>query len=130
METQSTFEAEDLEPVLRHAHECALHEVLVTLESENNFYTGVTNDIGEGGVFIAIDDPPPIGSELSFELQLGEDGPCWPVMGVIRWIRSVDVAGEGSPAGCGVEWFWIPPRALVAVNAFVAHREPLFYEPT
>jgi hypothetical protein len=131
MDTELFFEEEGLNPLLRRAHERALLEVVVTLVSGNNFYTGVTNDISEGGVFIAIDEPPPIGRELGFELRLdGESGPSWQVIGVVRWIRTVSASCDGYPAGCGVEWFWLPSRALAAIAAFVARRETVFYEAT
>src|SRR5205085_1377769 len=76
-----------LSPELRRAHERALLEVAVTLESDNNFYAGITNDISEGGVFIAMDHPPPIGREIGFDLRLHEDGPVWQVIGLVRWVR-------------------------------------------
>jgi Tfp pilus assembly protein PilZ len=117
-----------LSPELRRAHERALLEVAVTLESDNNFYAGITNDISEGGVFIAMDHPPPIGREIGFDLRLHEDGPVWQVIGLVRWVRTMDAACDGFPAGCGVEWVWIPARALTAIGAFVARRETVFWE--
>lgn len=129
MDTGAFSEESGLAPAMRRAHERKLMEVEVTLESANNFYTGVTNDISEGGVFIAIDDPPPVGQELGFDLRLeGADGPCWHVIGVVRWVRTLDAACDGYPAGCGLEWFFIPPRALRAIAAFVARREAVFFD--
>jgi Tfp pilus assembly protein PilZ len=128
MEPDALADDSPLVRELRRAHQRALLEVAVTLESDNNFYTGITNDISEGGVFIAIDEPPPIGNEIGFELRLHEDGPVWQVIGVVRWVRTMDAACDGYPAGCGVEWIWIPARALTAIAAFVARRETVFWE--
>ena len=37
-------------------------EVEVSLESENNFYSGITGNVSRGGVFIATYTPPPKGA--------------------------------------------------------------------
>ena len=36
--------------------------VEVSVASEHNFFTGFTSNISEGGVFIATDLPPPLGT--------------------------------------------------------------------
>ena len=41
------------------------------MTSEHNFYVGFTEDISEGGLFIATDEPLEPGSPVTFELGLG-----------------------------------------------------------
>jgi len=101
-------------------------EVEITLESEHNFFTGITNNISEGGIFIATPAPPPVGSEVGFQLVLGDLR--FPVAGVVRWVREEIAASPGAPAGCGVRWGHLPEGALAAVHRFVAARETDFYE--
>ena len=101
-------------------------EVEVTLESDHNFFTGVANNLSEGGIFVATPNPPPVGSELGFELLLG--GERFLVMGVVRWVRDERAASAGAPAGCGVKWVHLEDGALDAIQRFVDIRETDFYE--
>ena len=102
------------------------HEVEVTLESDHNFFTGVTSNLSEGGVFIATANPPAIGSEVGFELVLG--GERFLVLGVVRWVRDERAASSGAPAGCGVKWVHLEDGALDAIHRFIGVRETDFYE--
>jgi uncharacterized protein (TIGR02266 family) len=101
-------------------------EVEITLESEHNFFTGIANNVSEGGVFIAMAGPPPVGTEVGFELILG--GARFSVVGVVRWVRDERVASADAPAGCGVRWGRLGEGALDAIRRFVAARETDFYE--
>jgi uncharacterized protein (TIGR02266 family) len=101
-------------------------EVVVTLESDHNFFSGVANNLSEGGIFIATAHPPQIGSEVGFELVLG--GERFLVMGVVRWVRDERAASSGAPAGCGVKWVNLEEGTLAAIQHFVEVRETDFYE--
>jgi uncharacterized protein (TIGR02266 family) len=101
-------------------------EVEVTLQSEHNFFTGVANNLSEGGIFVATAQPPPIGTEVGFELVLG--GERFLVMGVVRWLRDERAASSGAPAGCGVKWVHIEDGALDAIDRFIGVRQTDFYE--
>ncbi|MCU1282741.1 MAG: type pilus assembly PilZ [bacterium] len=101
-------------------------EVVVTLESEHNFFTGVANNLSEGGIFVATTNPPPVGSEVGFELVLG--GERFLVMGTVRWVRDEGAASSGAPAGCGVRWAHLEDGTLAAIHRFIDVRQTDFYE--
>jgi uncharacterized protein (TIGR02266 family) len=101
-------------------------EVEVELESEHNFYTGLSQDLSEGGLFVATLDPPPIGEEVGFQLML--DGNSYLFYGVVIWIRSESASSFGAPAGCGIKWLTLEDGALDAIRSFVAKRDTDFYE--
>ena len=101
-------------------------QVEVTLESDHNFFTGVANNLSEGGIFVATPNPPPVGSEVGFELVLG--GERFLVMGVVRWVRDERAASSGAPAGCGVKWGHLEDGALDAIVRFIDVRQTDFYE--
>jgi len=111
---------------LRSHTRAPLH-VEVSLESDHNFWTGLTNDISEGGLFVATYDPPRVGEVIDVELDLPGAG-HHKVEGVVRWVRDAVIASDGNPPGCGVQWLTIAPEALEAIAAFVAHRDTIFYE--
>jgi uncharacterized protein (TIGR02266 family) len=101
-------------------------EVEVTLESDHNFFTGVTSNISDGGIFVATPHPPPVGSEVGFELLLG--GERFLIMGTVCWLRDERAASPGAPAGCGVRFGALEDGAMEAIHRFTEVRDTDFYE--
>ncbi|MBN2800974.1 MAG: TIGR02266 family protein [Deltaproteobacteria bacterium] len=100
--------------------------VEVSVTSENNFYTGFTSDVSEGGVFIAGMNMLPIGAPMQFELKLGKGSVL--VEGVVRWVREHSDFVE-APPGMGVEFINLPPAVAQKINEFMAlRRESIFYD--
>jgi uncharacterized protein (TIGR02266 family) len=98
----------------------------VSLESEHNFYTGITDNISEGGIFVATNDAPPLGNEVTFNLVLF--GETFRVIGEVRWVRTHRMSGPDAPEGCGIRWKALERGALAAIQRFTHTRETLFYD--
>jgi uncharacterized protein (TIGR02266 family) len=94
-------------------------EVQVALKSKHNFYTGTSKDLSEGGLFVAIDPPPPIGTEVGFKLILG--GETFLFVGTVIWHRAAGPDPK-KPAGCGIKWLTLEDGALEAIRRFVEVR--------
>jgi uncharacterized protein (TIGR02266 family) len=103
-------------------------EIEVSLESEHNFWTGLTDNISEGGIFIATHTPPPKGTTVAMALLLPGATEALAVKGVVAWIREPSVAIEGSPPGCGLRWTELSHEARHAINEFVARRETIYFD--
>ncbi len=104
-------------------------EVRVDLRSENTFFTGFSENISEGGLFIATEAPHEIGDELDVELSLMGGGHRIAQKVVVRWIRPAEAAG-GLPAGMGVQFLALTDHEKVALQEFVDSRikDTLFYD--
>ena len=100
--------------------------VEVTLESDHNFFAGITDNISEGGVFVAMPDPLARGAEVTFDLIIGEERHH--IEGEVCWVRTKQMASADSPAGCGIRWKKISDEALKAIQRFIRGRDTLFYE--
>ncbi len=94
------------------------HQVQVALKTKNNFYTGTSKDLSEGGLFVALPDPPPIGTEVGFTLILG--GETFLFVGTVVWIRP--------GAGCGIKWITLEDGALEAIRRFIEVRATDIHE--
>lgn len=94
----------------------------IDLESEHNFYAGVTSDISEGGVFIASDAPLEVGDEVDLALTLFANEVR--ARGEVRWLLTRD----GITVGYGIEWTSIAPASLGVIKSFVESREPMLFE--
>jgi uncharacterized protein (TIGR02266 family) len=103
-------------------------DISVTLESDDNFYAGFTGDISEGGLFIATDNPPPVGATVSFRLHLPGEPHGWDIKGVVRWVRRDETGGANVRPGCGVQFTEIPMEAVVEISDFVLKRETILFE--
>jgi uncharacterized protein (TIGR02266 family) len=110
----------------RRKHERVQAVVEVSLTSEHNFYTGFTQDISEGGVFIAGIDLFPIGTPVEFALRLGTGAIV--LTGVVRWVREPGPDTEEAMPGIGVEFIDLHPVVKDRINEFIrSRRESLFF---
>ena len=60
-------------------------------------------DLGQGGVFIEMEDPPPRGTILELEFDLPGANKRVKTLGIVRWS-----APEGEPPGVGVRFAPVP----------------------
>ena len=104
-------------------------QVRVDLRSENTFFTGFSENISEGGLFIATEAPHEIGDELDVDLSLMGGGHRITQKVVVRWIRPSEAAG-GLPAGMGVQFLILTDHEKLALQEFVDSRikDTLFYD--
>ena len=104
-------------------------EVKVDLESEHNFYTGLTQNISSGGVFIATHHLRKIGDRITLKFTLPGSEKVLDVETEVRWIRenTALMRAEGG-TGMGVRFINLSPETSAAINAFVQARESLYYD--
>lgn len=112
-------------PVLRGLSRWAM-SASIGLETEDNLYAGLSYDVSAGGIFVATVDTPPIGARVDVTVVL-PDGLELSLAGVVRWVRDADLASDGLPPGCGIEWKGLPVEALRAFERFAEEREPLLW---
>lgn len=97
--------------------------VEVSLTSDSQFYTGLTGDLSEGGVFIATYHHLPVGSAIDVTLAL-PDGEVH-ARGSVRWKRE---PADGVVPGLGVAFDELPAATREAIEAFCRERDPIYYE--
>jgi uncharacterized protein (TIGR02266 family) len=110
----------------RRVHPRVEIQVEVTLESDHNFYTGLSSNVSEGGLFVATHAAPPLGTRLVVRFAL--DGSPEPIdaVGEVCWLR--EARSSDFPSGFGLRFLEISDEALSRVTAFVASRDSIFYE--
>ncbi len=105
-------------------------QVDVTMVSESNFYLGFSQDVSEGGLFIATyEGIRPVGERFPLVFQLPEREPVFCLVEVawVREYREGEDLKHGSP-GMGVRFIGLLPEDREAIAAFVEQtREPLFH---
>ena len=101
----------------------------VTMGSEHNFYTGFTQDISTGGLFIATNEIQEIGEIVEFGLQLGKGKTEIQVRGEVRWVREANEWTKDVPPGMGIKFLELDPRVAEKIDEFIhLSREAIFYD--
>jgi uncharacterized protein (TIGR02266 family) len=102
--------------------------ISVDVFSEHNFYTGLSMNMSEGGVFVATYNVAPVGSIVVIHMSLPFETEPVVMLAEVRWTRPPSDQPE-CPPGLGLQFVNPEPEALERVKRFVQTvREPLFFE--
>jgi uncharacterized protein (TIGR02266 family) len=101
--------------------------VEVTMHTETNFYTGLSQNISEGGLFIATYEQLSLGTLLDLSVILPGQSPI-KVRGEVRWVRELSEFTSDFSPGLGVAFTDLPEDEKVVIEDFLRDRSPLLYE--
>ena len=100
-------------------------ELELEFKEDTHFYAGITQDLSQGGVFVATYRLLAVGTLLWLAFDL-PDGTHVRTRGEVRWIRG-EQDGSLRP-GMGVAFVDLPEPSLRAIEAFCRERAPLYIE--
>jgi uncharacterized protein (TIGR02266 family) len=98
----------------------------VSLGSDHNFYSGLTENLSAGGVFIATHLLRPIGEIMEVCIHLPGEAEVR-ALGEVRWVRVFNPECD-EPPGMGVRFLQMDPSSRQAIDEFVQRRQPLLYD--
>ena len=127
MEPFSSIAPPDPTVVGRRAHERAPLEVEVTVASDHNFYNGFSENVSEGGLFVATHVPLPVGTAVELEFTLPTAPNKIHVRCAVCWIRPYREDSD-VPAGMGLRFVDLADADAEVITAFVRKRDPIFYD--
>jgi uncharacterized protein (TIGR02266 family) len=100
----------------------------VGLHSEHNFWSGITMNMSEGGLFVATHNFVPVGTMLVLNIVLPNASEPLVMLVEVRWTRPYS-GQEDVPPGLGLQFVDADDASLSKIRMFVKTiREPLFYE--
>ncbi len=102
-------------------------ELEVSLQSDSNFYIGLTENLSNGGIFVATHLVQPIGTVVSITLRLPNRKEPLALGGRVKWVREFSDTLE-VPPGMGIEFETISDDCARAIHEFLAARTPLFFD--
>jgi len=102
-------------------------QVEIGMHTEHNFYTGLSENLSEGGVFVATYDALPVGSSLDLTINLPGHPPIR-TQGTVRWVREYHKFTEDVSPGVGVQFMNLAEADQRAIKDFLRRRAPLLYE--
>jgi len=96
----------------------------VSLFSPTTFWAGFSEDLSEGGLFVATYQAMPIGTRMDLQFEL-PTGHVVKVAGTVRWHRG---QSDDAMPGMGISFDELSPADLKVVRSFVKHRPPLLWD--
>jgi uncharacterized protein (TIGR02266 family) len=91
-------------------------KVPVDYSSVDDFFSEFTANINEGGMFVQMEKPPELETEVHLQFRLpGADQPIL-VNGRVAWVRD---GSDGEPSGFGVEFNDLPQATRDEINRVV-----------
>jgi uncharacterized protein (TIGR02266 family) len=100
--------------------------LMVSVDSDSNFYVGFTENLSDGGVFVATHAPRPIGCSVNLAVALPNQMPIH-AKGTVAWVREYSEANDAAP-GMGIRFDQISPDDVKRVLEFGRARQPLFFD--
>lgn len=110
----------------RRGHPRSSVDLDVSLGSDHNFYSGFAENLSVGGVFVATHQLRPVGEIVEVCIHL-PDGTEVRAAGEVRWVRLFN-SDSDMPPGMGLRFLTLEPASNQAIERFLSHREPLFYD--
>ena len=98
-------------------------DVKLSLWSESHFYSDLSGDTRQGGLFVATYKPLRPGQNVMLRVELF--GERIVVEGRVQWGRG---GCEHAPPGVGIVLGEVSPNARRFIDAFCARRAPIYYE--
>ena len=100
-------------------------EVDIHLASDSHFFSGLSGDISEGGLFFSTYRPLTVGTQVDVEFSLPGTERSVHARGEVRWIRE---HSPDHPRGVGIAFEELSDEDRDAIHAFCNARPPLYYE--
>jgi uncharacterized protein (TIGR02266 family) len=119
--------AEQTQADTRRAHERAPLSLDVTLDGEHNFFTGLTENISEGGLFVATHQLRDAGAQIAIEFTLPTRKEPIRAKCEVRWVRIYSETSD-APPGMGLRFLDLSEEDKAAISHFVTRRSPIFWD--
>ncbi len=100
---------------------------MLNLNTDHQFYNGFSENIEEGGIFVATFDPKPVDAKVIVNFKLPGGHPVT-ARGVVQFVREYNPLTPETPPGMGVKFTDLLKEDKVAIENYLEHRAPMFYD--
>lgn len=100
---------------------------MLSMSTDHQFYTGFSENIEEGGIFVATFEPEPVGTPVVVNFRLPGNRPVT-ARGTVQWMREYNPLTPEMPPGMGVKFTELLPDDKRAIEKFMKTRAPMFYD--
>ena len=100
---------------------------VLSMNTDHQFFTGFSENIEEGGIFVATFEPKPVDAQVIVNFKLPGGHPVT-ARGVVQWVREYNPMAPEMAPGMGVKFTDLLPGDKRAIEEFAKKRAPLFYD--
>lgn len=100
---------------------------VLSLSTDHTFYTGFSEDINEGGIFVSTFEPKPKGADVVVNFKLPGGIPI-SAKGVVQFTREYNTMSSDMVPGMGVKFISLLPQDKKAIEKFLTSRAAMFYD--
>jgi uncharacterized protein (TIGR02266 family) len=100
---------------------------VLSMNTDHQFFTGFSENIDEGGIFVATFEPKPVDAPVIVNFKLPGGHPVT-ARGVVQWVREYNPTAPEMAPGMGVKFTDLLPSDKRAIEEFAKKRAPLFYD--
>jgi len=100
--------------------------LMISVDSDSNFYVGFTENLSDGGVFVATHAPRPIGCLVHLAIALPNQLPIR-AKGRVAWVREYAEGSDAAP-GMGIRFDQVAPEDVTRILEFGRARQPIFFD--
>ncbi len=97
----------------------------IHMSSDSHFFSGLSGDISEGGLFLSTYRALAVGSAIDLEFSLPGTSEPVHARGEVRWLRE---HSAGQPQGVGIAFDYLDDGDRERIHRFCTMRPPLYYE--
>jgi uncharacterized protein (TIGR02266 family) len=99
----------------------------VSIDGPHTFFSGFTQDISTGGVFLATHQIYPIGTEMKVSLVV--EGEKIELNAVVKWVRKQEsISSSDLSPGMGLQFVAPDDKYVEIIEQFVKKKEPLLVD--
>jgi uncharacterized protein (TIGR02266 family) len=119
-------------------HPRYLLSLAITMQGDNNFYCGLSENLSESGIFIATQYVLAIGTLVALSFTLPSNDEPISVVGSVQWVRRPNATASAGnnfggalseiKPGMGVRFTNVDPQSACAIRDFMGVRGPEFFE--
>ena len=100
---------------------------VLSMNTDHQFYTGFSEDIDEGGIFVATFEPKPMDSKVLVNFKLPGGRPVT-ARGIVHFVREYNPMTPEMAPGMGVKFTDLMPTDKKAIEEHIKSRVPMFYD--
>jgi uncharacterized protein (TIGR02266 family) len=100
---------------------------MLNMNTDHQFYNGFSQNIDEGGIFVATFDPKPIDSKVLVNFKLPGGYPVT-ARGIVHFVREYNPMVPDTAPGMGVRFTDLLDNDKEAIEEYLKQREPMFYD--
>jgi len=103
-------------------------QVEVGMQTESNFYTGLTQDLSGGGVFVATHQIRAVGERIKVILTIPGQAEPFEILTEVRWVRGTSLSYSAEDPGMGLRFLQMSAHARKVIADFITKRDSLFFD--